>query len=230
MREIYNYPNPFIYQGLGVRLQHQIFAFSLHICYLSLCHVVHFGSRNLFLSYLYVWLSVSAAPLLCCLYVRNTVLRFTSYIMFPANMRLPRFTSNWWRLGMRGFEERECCSMLSSLDCPHSVRMVRHEPAWPPVHGLLRPQGPLQDPPQTPPAPAAAGDCPHKVGGSYHCASSVSYTFHLHVLSTFEFFLTTENCCSWVSFFIEDSLLHPNTIGNFNYWFQALDKPWKENL
>ena len=118
---------------------------------------------------------------------------------------------------------RKCCSMLSSLDCPHSVRMVRHEPAWPPVHGLLRPQGPLQDPPQTPPAPAAAGDCPHKVGGSYHCASSASHTFHLHVLSTFEFFLTTENCCSWVSFFIEDSLLHPNillgiSIIDFKHW------------
>ena len=114
MREIYNYPNPFIYQGLGVRLQHQIFAFSLHICYLSLCHVVHFGSRNLFLSYLYLWLSVSAAPLLCCLYVRNTVLRFTSCFQRTWGCQdSPQIDEGWAWGGLRRGSAAACWAALT---------------------------------------------------------------------------------------------------------------------
>ena len=154
-----------------------------------------------------------------------TVLRLTTFFQRTwgcqdsSQIDKSRTGRAWWR----GFEERERelqhaeqpwvftqCGGPPQLEAPR-VRMVRHEPAWPAVHGLLRPPGPLQDPPQTPPAPAAAGDSPHKVGHTIlHPLHVISYL--RLACSTFEIFLTAENCCAWVSFFfIEDSLLHPNT-------------------
>ena len=154
-----------------------------------------------------------------------TVLRLTTFFQRTwgcqdsSQIDKSRTGRAWWS----GFEEREIAAACWAALSVYTVwgpspaggspreDMVHHEPAWPAVHGLLRPQGPLQDPPQTPPAPAAAGDCTHKVGHTImHPLHVISY-FSL-ACSTFQIFLTAENCCAWVSFFfIEDSLLHPNT-------------------
>ena len=119
-----------------------------------------------------------------------TVLRLTTFFQRTwgcqdsSQIDKSRTGRAWWR----GFEERERelqhaeqpwvstqCGGPPQLEATR-VRMVHHEPAWPAVHGLLRPQGPLQDPPQTPPAPAAAGDCPHKVGHTImHPLHVISY-------------------------------------------------------
>ena len=224
MCEIYYYPNPSIYQGYGIKIHPQIFAL-IFITYLllSLCHVVHFGPRNQFLSYLYLWLYT--APLLCCLYVLCKDLQHFSSEHEAAKIHLKLIKAELAGPDGGGLRRgRGSCSMMSSLECPHSVGAL---PSWRlPAWGwctmsqldllymvccVLRDLYRIRHRHRQRQQQQETALIRWVIPSCILCM--LSHTFHLHVYcSTFEIFLTAENCCAWVSFFfIEDSLLHPNT-------------------